>query len=153
MVRFVLSFGKARAAVPAFAVVAGGQLARLAAVLLSVVLTLPALAPCVVAGGVSWLQLVLYLGRVPWRALAVLLRALWRGSCIICPVLLAWPLRALRGWRWCGVGWWRVVLAAVAVRASLLTAVAVDSASVKRAHLLGPWRAWWRCAGGVVSCQ
>ena len=75
-----MSIGKARAAVPAFAVVAGGQLARLAAALRAVVLTLPAVAVFVAAGGVSWSRLVLYLGRVPWYALAARLRALWRGG-------------------------------------------------------------------------
>ena len=146
-----MSIGKARAAVPALAVVAGGQLARLAAVVLAVVLTLPAKAVPVTAGSVA--------GRGWCYTLAVLLGARWRpnygpygvmaGTELSVP--LAWPSRAARGWRWRGLDWWRVALAAVAVRAAPVAAVAVAGAPVKRARRRGPCGGCWRrCAGGVV---
>lgn len=134
-----MSFCKARAAVPAFAVVAGGQPARLAAVLLALVQTLPAVAVFVTAGGVmggGWCcTLVAFLG------------ARWRPVCGPCgvvagvglSVLLAWPLRAARGWRWRGLDRLRVVLAAVAGRAAPAAAVAVAGASIKRARRRGPY--------------
>ena len=96
-----MSFGKACAAVPAFAVVAGGQCGP----------------PCGGLAGLGanlarrgrfrgrWrrcrLRLVLYLGRVPWRALAARLRALWRGGW--CWSVLA-PCVALGGRRVAGAG-------------------------------------------------
>ena len=146
-----MSFGKARAAVPAFAVVAGGQLARLAAVLLAVVLTLPALAVFVAAGGVT--------GGGWCCTLAASLGARLRPVCGPCggvagvglAVLLAWPIRAAFRWRWRGLDWWRVVLAAVAVRAAPVAAVAVAGAPVKRTRRRWPLAGrWWRCAGGGV---
>lgn len=96
-----LSIGKARAAVPACAVVAGGQCGP----------------PCGGLAGLGanlarrgrfrgrWrrcrLRLVVYLGRVPWRALAARLRALWLGGCLaVCPC----PLRGPCGRRVAGAG-------------------------------------------------
>lgn len=95
-----MSFGKACAAVPAFAVVAGVQCGP----------------PC---GGLTGLGANLarrgrFRGRwrrYGWRlvcTLAALLGARWRPVCGPCgwwlscglSVLLAWPLRAARGWRW-----------------------------------------------------
>lgn len=158
-----MSIGKANAAVPALAVVAGGQLARLAAALLAVVLTLPATALSVAAGGVA--------GRGWCYTLAALLGARWRpnygpygvmaGAGLSWP--LAWPSRAARGWRWRGLDWWRVVLAAVAVRAAPVAAVAVAGAPAKRARRRGPYTgrggvalvAWSECqrtgAAGVAG--
>ena len=83
--------------------------------------------------------LVLYLSRAPWRALAAQLRAfgVMAGACLSVP--LAWPSRAARGWRWRGLDWWRVALAAVAVRAAPVAAVAVAGAPVKRARRRGPY--------------
>ena len=145
-----MSFGKACAAVPAFAVVAGGQSDP----------------PCGGSGrGACLARRGRFRGR--WRplrlrlvcTLAASLGALWRPFCGPCgvvagvglSVLLAWPLRALRGWRWCCLDWWRVVLAAVAVRAAPVAAVAVAGAPVKRARRRGPCAGrGWRCAGGVV---
>lgn len=134
-----LSIGKACAAVPACAVVAGGQLARLAAALLAVVLTLPATAVAVAAGGVE--------GRGWCYTLVAFLGARWRPIYGPCGVMagadlslpLAWPSRAARGWRWRGLDWWRVALAAVAVRAAPVAAVAVAGAPVKRARRRGPY--------------
>ena len=134
-----LSIGKACAAVPAFAVVAGVQRGGLAAVFLSVVLALPAVAVFVAAGG---------LAGCGWcYTLAASLGALWRpvyGPCggvagVGLSVLLAWPLRAACRWRWCCLDWWRVVLAAVAVRAAPVAAVAVAGGPVKRARRRGPF--------------
>ena len=135
---YALSIGKACAAVPALAVLAGGQLARLAAALLAVVLTLPATALSVAAGGVA--------GCGWCYTLAALLGARWRpnygpygvmaGAGL--SVLLAWPSRAARGWRWRGLDRLRVVLAAVAVRTAPAAAVAVAGASIKRARRRGP---------------
>lgn len=76
------------------------SVARLAAVLLALVQTLPAVAVSVAAGGV--------MGGGWWCTLAALLGARWRPVCGPCgwwlscglSVLLAWPLRAARGWRW-----------------------------------------------------
>lgn len=84
-------------------------------------------------------RLVLYLGRVPWRALAAHLRALWLVAGVGLSLPLAWPLRAAFRWRWRGVDWWRVVLAAVAVQAAPVAAVAVAGAPVKRARRRGPY--------------
>ena len=150
-----MSFGKARAAVPACAVVAGVQCGP----------------PC---GGRAGLGANLarrgrFRGR--WRAfgggwcntLAACLGARWRPFCGPCgwwlscglSLPLAWPLRAARGWRWRGLDWWRVVLAAVAVWAAPVAAVAVAGASIKRARrvaaLGGPLAAlrWWR--GQIVK--
>lgn len=96
-------------------------------------------------------RLVLYLGRVPWRAFAARLRALWRGGW--CWSVLA-PCVALAGRvslvlaRSC---WWRVALAAVAVWAAPVAAVAVAGAPVKRARRRWPLAGrWWRCAGCLV---
>ena len=149
-----LSIGKARAAVPAFAVVAGGQLARLAAVVLAVVLTLPAVAVSVAAGGV--------MGGGWCYTLAAFLGARWRPVCGPCggvagnglSVPLAWPLRAARGWRWRGLDMLRVVLAAVAVWTAPAAAVAVAGAYIKRARRRGPFAGlaalrWWR--GQIVK--
>ena len=127
------------------------SVARLAAALLAVVLTLPATALSVAAGGVA--------GRGWCYTLAALLGARWRpnygpygvmaGAGL--SVLLAWPSRAARGWRWRGVDWRRVALAAVAVQAAPVAAVAVAGAPVKRARRRGPCGGRWRrCAGGVV---
>ena len=82
-----MSIGKARAAVPAFAVVAGGQLARLAAVLLAVVLTLPALAVFVAAGGVT--------GCGWCCTLAASLGVRWRPVCGPCGVVAGVGLSVL----------------------------------------------------------
>lgn len=126
-------------------------MARLAAVVLALVQTLPAVAVSVAAGGV--------IGGGWCNTLAAFLGARWRpffGPCggvagggLSLP--LAWPLRALLGWRWRGLDRLRVVLAAVAVRAAPAAAVAVAGASIKRARRRGPYCGpWWRCAGGVV---
>lgn len=47
-------------------------------------------------------RLVLYLGRVPWRALAALLRALWLVAGVGLSLPLAWPLA---GGAWLALAW------------------------------------------------
>lgn len=125
--------------------------ARLAAVVLALVLTLPAVAVSLAAGGV--------MGGGWCCTLAAFLGARLRPVCGPCggvagaglAVLLAWPLRAAFRWRWRGLDRLRVVLAAVAVRTAPAAAVAVAGASIKRARRRGPYFGpWWRCAGGVV---
>lgn len=114
------------------------SVARLAAVVLALVQTLPAVAGSVAAGGVA--------GGGWCCTLAAFLGARWRpvyGPCGVVAggglsVLLAWPLRALRGWRWRGLDRLRVVLAAVAVWTAPAAAVAVAGASIKRARRRGP---------------
>ena len=146
-----LSIGKACAAVPACAVVAGGRLARLAAVVLALWRTLPAVAGSVAAGGV--------VGCGWYCTLAAFLGARWRPFCGPCGVVagvglslpLAWPLRAARGWRWRGLDRLRVVLA---------RRCGLDRSSRRRCgcwciYQARPppwplWWPWWRCAGGVV---
>lgn len=128
--------------------------ARLTAVVLALVLTLPAVAVSLAAGGV--------MGGGWCCTLAAFLGARLRPVCGPCggvagaglAVLLAWPLRAAFRWRWRGLDWWRVVLAAVAVWAAPVAAVAVAGAPVRRVRRRGPWRAvvalrWWR--GQIVK--
>lgn len=129
-------------------------MARLAAVVLVVVHTLPAVAVSVTAGG--------FMGGGWCNTLAAFLGARWRPFCGPCGVVagvglslpLAWPLRAARGWRWRGLDRLRVVLAAVAVWTAPAAAVAVAGASIKRARRRGPFAGlaalrWWR--GQIVN--
>lgn len=143
------------------------SVARLAAVVLALVRTLPAVAVSVAAGGVmdgGWCD-----------TLPAFLGARWRPFCGPCggvaggglSLLLAWPLRAAFRWRWRGLDWWRVVLAAVAVWAAPVAAVAVAGASIKRARRRWPLAgrggvalvAWSDCqrvgaagVAGVAAC-
>lgn len=147
-----MSLGKARAAVPALAVVAGGQ-------------------SCPPCGGLAGLgaylarrgrfrgrwrrygwRLVLYLGRVPWRAPCGPFAGLVAGWLVlVCPCSLRGPCGPRFAGAGAGLDWWRVALAAVAVWAAPVAAVAVAGAPVKRARRRGPYTGRWRrCAGGVI---
>ena len=143
------------------------SVARLAAVLLDLVHTLPAVAVSVAAGGVmdgGW-----------YCTLPAFLGACWRPACGPCgwwlscglSVLLAWPLRAAFRWRWRGLDRLRVVLAAVAVWVAPVAAVAVAGASIKRVRRRWPLAgrggvalvAWSDCqrvgaagVAGVAAC-
>lgn len=126
------------------------SVARLAAVVLVVVHTLPAVAVSVTAGGV--------MGGGWYCTLAAFLGARWRpfyGPCgwwLSCglSVLLAWPLRALLGWRWRGLigcAWSLPPLRFGPLQwPPLRSLVHLSSAPALRALAGGAWR----CAGGVV---
>lgn len=143
------------------------SVARLAAALLVVVHTLPAVAVSVAAGGV--------VGGGWCNTMPAFLGARWRPFCGPCgwwlscglSVLLAWPLRAAFRWRWRRLDRLRVVLAAVAVWTAPAAAVAVAGASIKRARRRGSFAgrggvalvAWSDCqrtgaagVAGVAAC-